>query len=59
MHSPGLQTKVRTGFERQKKNDHRAPVATVSSEVSSPLVVQDHAQQGVVYVEPAIVIDEP
>ena len=25
---------------------------------ASPLVVQDNAQQGVVYVEPAIVIDE-
>jgi len=41
---------------KNKKRDER--LASVSSERSNPLVVQDNAQQGVVYVEPAIVIDE-
>jgi hypothetical protein len=43
---------------RKNKKEH-ARLASVSSEGVSPLVVQDNAQQGVVYVEPAIVIDEP
>jgi Flp pilus assembly protein TadB len=33
-------------------------LASVSSEGTGSLVVQDNAQEGVVYVEPAIVIDE-
>jgi hypothetical protein len=45
----------RRGSMNKKGPGH---LARVSSEASSSLVVQDNAQQRVVYVEPAIVIDE-
>jgi membrane protein YqaA with SNARE-associated domain len=46
-------------FWRGSKNkDRYGRLAIVSAGKSNPLVVQDNAQQGIVYVEPAIVIDE-
>jgi membrane protein YqaA with SNARE-associated domain len=46
-------------FLQGRKNKKKsARSASVSSKGSNPLVVQDNAQQGVVYVEPTIVIDE-
>jgi len=46
-------------FWRGSRNTSgREHLPSVSSEESSPLVVQDHTEQGVVHVEPAIVIDE-
>jgi membrane protein YqaA with SNARE-associated domain len=46
-------------FWQGSKNKKRyGRPATASSEGSRPLVVQDNAQQGVVHVQPAIVIDE-
>ena len=41
-----------------KSKDRHRRLASVSAEKSNSLVVQDNAQQGIVYMEPAIVIDE-
>ena len=46
-------------FRKGSKNKKRfGRLASVSSEGVRPSVVQDNAQQGVVYVKPAIVVDE-
>jgi hypothetical protein len=45
-------------WQGSKNKKRHARLASVSLEGSSPLVVQHDAHQGVVYVKPAIVIDE-
>jgi membrane protein YqaA with SNARE-associated domain len=46
-------------WQSSKNKERREHSENVSFKRTSPLIVQDNAQQGVVYVEPAIVIDEP